>query len=141
MLNKIIQSIYLQTSIYDKFDLFSLLSTSSTNFKFCGYHFVNQTCQVFCRHMLLDHQSVCKEHGHTIILKHSSDKDSVLRLIFFFSVLQLLGVEITYEGVERNLGVKNRRNYAKIVVVNRSEYCKIYCNWCRVVAVRWVRST
>jgi hypothetical protein len=22
------------------------------------------------RHMLLDHQSVCKEHGQTIIIKH-----------------------------------------------------------------------
>ena len=41
-------------------------------------------------------------------------------LAIFCSVLQLVGVEITYEGVERNLGVKNRRNYAKIVVVNRS---------------------
>jgi hypothetical protein len=41
-------------------------------------------------------------------------------LAIFFSVLELAGVEITYGGVERNLGVKNRRNYAKIVVVNRS---------------------
>jgi hypothetical protein len=31
------------------------------------------------RHMLLDHQSVCKEHGHTIIKKRLNDKDSVLR--------------------------------------------------------------
>ena len=29
-------------------------------------------------------------------------------LAIFCSVLQLVGVEITYEGVERNLGVKNR---------------------------------
>ena len=41
-------------------------------------------------------------------------------LAIFCSVLQLVGIEITYEGVERNLGVNNRRNYAKIVVVNRS---------------------
>ena len=33
--------------------------------------------------------------------------------------MQLVGVEITYEGVERNLGVKSGRNYAEIVVVNR----------------------
>ena len=90
--------------------------------------------------MLLDHQSVCKEHGYTIILKHSNDKDSVLRsviyhkkqkyflaIFFFFSVLQLLGIEITYEGVEHNLGVKNRRNYAKIVVVNRSATFTLVC--------------
>jgi hypothetical protein len=25
----------------------------------------------------LDHQSVCKEHGHRIIIKHLNDKDSV----------------------------------------------------------------
>jgi hypothetical protein len=48
------------------------------------------------RHMLLDHQSVCKEHGHTIIIKCLNDKDSVLRsgiyykkqkyfLVIFFS--------------------------------------------------------
>jgi hypothetical protein len=84
--------------------------------------------------MLLDHQSACKEHGHTIIKKHLNDKDSVLHsviyhkkqkyflAIFFFPVLQLVGIEITYEDVERNLGVKNRRNYAKIVVVNRSAH-------------------
>ena len=70
--------------------------------------------------MLLDHQSVCKEHGQTIIIKHLNDKDSVLRsviyhkkqkyfLVIFFSVLQLVGIEISYEGVERNLGVNNRR--------------------------------
>jgi len=41
--------------------------------------------------------------------------------------LQLLGVEITYEGVERNLGVKNSRNYAKIVVVNRSATFTLVC--------------
>ena len=83
------------------------------------------------RHMLLDHQSVCEEHGHTIIIKRLNNKESVLRsviyhkkqkyfLAIFYSVLQLVGIEITYEGVECNLGVKNRRNYAKIVVVNRS---------------------
>ena len=33
--------------------------------------------------------------------------------------MQLVGVEITYEGIERNLGVKSGRNYAEIVVVNR----------------------
>jgi hypothetical protein len=78
--------------------------------------------------MLLDHQSVCKEHGHTIIIKRTKDKDSVLRSViyhkkqkYFLAIfLQLVGVELTYEGVERNLGFKNRRNYAKIVVVNRS---------------------
>ena len=48
------------------------------------------------RNMLLDHQSVCKEHGHTIIIKRLNDKDSVLRsgiyykkqkyfLVIFFS--------------------------------------------------------
>jgi hypothetical protein len=77
--------------------------------------------------MLLDHQSACKEHGHTIIIKHLNDKVSVLRLVIyhrvlaiFFSVLQFVVVEITYESIERNLGVNNHRNYAKIVVVNRS---------------------
>jgi hypothetical protein len=40
-------------------------------------------------------------------------------LAIFFSVLQYVVVEITYESIERNLGVKNHRNYAKIVVVNR----------------------
>ena len=39
--------------------------------------------------------------------------------IFFVPVLQLVGVKITYEGVERNLGVKSGRNYTEIVVVNR----------------------
>jgi hypothetical protein len=78
--------------------------------------------------MLLDHQSVCKEHGHTTIIKRIKDKDSV-RLVpykkqkyflaIFFS-LQLVGIELTYEGVKHNIGVKNHRNYAKIVVVNRS---------------------
>jgi hypothetical protein len=34
--------------------------------------------------------------------------------------LQLVGIEITYEGKEHNLGVKNRSNYATIVVVNKS---------------------
>jgi len=86
--------------------------------------------------MLLDHQSVCKEHGYTIILNRSNDKDSVLRsdiyhktqeyfLAIFSPVLQLVGVEITYESIERNLGYKNRRNYAEIVVVNRSAYPSI----------------
>jgi hypothetical protein len=85
--------------------------------------------------MLLDHQSVCEEHGHTIIIKRLNDKESVLRsviyhkkqkyfLAIFYSVLKLVGIEITYEGVECNLGVKNRRNYAKIVVVNRSANIK-----------------
>ena len=71
--------------------------------------------------MLLDHQSVCKEYGYTIILNRSNNKDSVLRSDiyhkkqvlsgdFFFSVLQLVGIEITYGGVERNLGVKSGRN-------------------------------
>ncbi len=123
----------MQTSIYDKSDFFPpLLSTSSTNFKYGGYHFVNQTRKVslpqvehgknvspfveglrqfqisvysclhlslingsdffklspllafgipplIFRHMLLDHQSVCKEHGYKIILNRSNDKDSVLR--------------------------------------------------------------
>jgi hypothetical protein len=82
--------------------------------------------------MLLDHQSVCKEHGHTIIIKCIKDKDSVLRLVIYhkkqkyflaiFFSLQLVGVELTYEGIEHNLGFKNRRNYAKIVVINRSGY-------------------
>jgi hypothetical protein len=40
-------------------------------------------------------------------------------LAIFFSVLQFAVVEITYVSIERNLGVKNRRNYAKIVEVNR----------------------
>jgi hypothetical protein len=44
----------------------------------------------------------------------------------FFPVLQLAGVEITYEGVERNLGVINRRIYAKIVVVSRSDFMVCY---------------
>ena len=64
-------------------------------------------------------------------LNRSNDKDSVLRSDiyhkkqrvlsgdFFSPVLKLVGVEITYEGVERNLGVKSGRNYAEIVVVNR----------------------
>ena len=82
-------------------------------------------------HMLLDHQSVCKEHGHTIFIKRLNNKDSVLRSIIyhkkqkvrtadFLFVLQLVGVEITYESVEHNLGAKNGKNYTKIVVVNRS---------------------
>lgn len=69
-------------------------------------------------------KSVCKEHAMHI--KHLNDKDSVLRLainhmkqkqflVIFFSVLQLVGIEVTYEGIECKLGVKNRRNYAKIV--------------------------
>jgi hypothetical protein len=68
--------------------------------------------------MLLDHQSVCKEHGHTIIIKQLNDIHSGLRLVIYhknqksllsmFLVLQLVGVEITYEGIERNLGAKNR---------------------------------
>ena len=81
------------------------------------------------RHVLLDHQSACKEHGHTIIKKHfqcciqlSTIRNKSTFWRFFFPVLQLVGIEITYEGVERNLGVKNRRNYAKIVVVNRSAH-------------------
>jgi hypothetical protein len=32
------------------------------------------------------------------------------------------------EGVERNLGVKNRRNYAKIVVVNMSAVAATFVN-------------
>jgi hypothetical protein len=36
--------------------------------------------------------------------------------------LQLVGVEITDEGVDSNLGAKNHRNYAKIEVVNRSVF-------------------
>jgi hypothetical protein len=87
------------------------------------------------RHMLLDHQSVCKEHGHTIIIKCTKDKGSVLRSViyhkkqkYFLAIfLQLVGVELTYEGVERNLGFKNRRNYAKIVVVNRSVLFQWVC--------------
>ena len=43
---------------------------------------------------------------------------TVLQICF---VLQLVVVEITYEGVECKLETKNHRNYAKIVVVNRSE--------------------
>ena len=43
---------------------------------------------------------------------------TVLQICF---VLQLVGVEITHEGVECKLEAKNHRNYAKIVVVNRSE--------------------
>ena len=35
------------------------------------------------RHMLLDHQSVCKEHGHIIIIKRIKDKDSVLRSVIY----------------------------------------------------------
>jgi len=46
-------------------------------------------------------------------------KQKVLTADFLF-VLQLVGVEITYEGVEHNLGAKNGKNYTKIVVVNRS---------------------
>ena len=42
-------------------------------------------------------------------------------MIFSLPVLQLVGIEITYEGVERNLGVKSGRNYVEIVVVNRYE--------------------
>ena len=35
------------------------------------------------RHMLLDHQNVCKEHGHTINIKHLNDKDSVLHSVIY----------------------------------------------------------
>jgi hypothetical protein len=35
------------------------------------------------RRMLLDHQSVCKEHGHTIIIKRLNDKESVLRSVIY----------------------------------------------------------
>jgi hypothetical protein len=66
--------------------------------------------------ILLDHQSACKEHSNTII-KRLNDKDSPLSTIRnkstycrFVLILQLVAVEITYEGVERNLGVKQRRN-------------------------------
>jgi hypothetical protein len=34
-------------------------------------------------HMILDHQIVCEEHRHTIIIKHLNDKDSVLRSVMF----------------------------------------------------------
>jgi hypothetical protein len=34
--------------------------------------------------------------------------------------LQLVGVEIIYEGAEHNLGAKNGKNYTQIIVVNRS---------------------
>ena len=79
-------------------------------------------------HMLLDHQRVCKEHGYTIIIKRLNDKDSVLHsgiyykkqkyfLVIFFSFVNCWRRNNLWE---RNLGVKNRRNYAKIVVVNRS---------------------
>jgi hypothetical protein len=56
--------------------------------------------------VLLDHQSVCKEHGHIIIIKHIKDKDSVLRSViyhkkqkYFLAILfslQLVGVKLTY---------------------------------------------
>jgi hypothetical protein len=46
-------------------------------------------------------------------------KQKVLTADFLF-VLQLVGVEITYEGAERNLGAKNGKNYTQIIVVNRS---------------------
>ena len=118
-----------QISIYSCLHL--SLITGSDFFKLSPLLALGMLPLIF-RHMLLDHQSVCKEHGHTIIIKHIKDKASVLRsviyhkkqkyfLAIFFS-LQLVGVELTYEGVERNLGVKNGRNYAKIVLVNRSVY-------------------
>ena len=91
-----------QISVYSCLHL-SLLITGSDFFKLSPLLAFGMPPLIF-RHMLLDHQSVCKEHGHTTIIKRIKDKDSV-RLVpykkqkyflaIFFS-LQLVGIELTY---------------------------------------------
>ena len=63
-----------QISVYSC--LYHSLITGSDFFKLSPLLAFGMPPLIF-RHMLLDHQSVCKEHGHTTIKKHLNDRLSV----------------------------------------------------------------